>query len=406
MTFTPRTLSLVAMAAVLMSLTIYGCSKKEPVKAAHSEAAHSDTAAKPDAHSSEGESKTAGAITLSETDIRTAGIAVEPIQEQAASEEITLTATIQANQDRIAHVAPRVAGRIVKVNVALGDKVKEGQALALLDSIELGEAHSAFRQAQSEATLAEANFKRAVQLNEEQIIAQKDYLQARYEREKAQASMRAAREKLRLLGVRADAEPAAEGGSVFPLIAPFAGSIIEKHAILGELADPSESMFTVADLSTVWIEASVFEKDLGKIRVGAPAVVRVNAYPQATFKGRVAYLGSTMDKETRTVKARIEAANEDGRLKPEMFASAAIAVDGTTRQALAVPEAAIVLVQGLPTVFVQTSEGFVPRAVETDASVGGRTVVKSGITAGERIVMSGAYALKARMLKSQIGDEH
>jgi cobalt-zinc-cadmium efflux system membrane fusion protein len=202
--------------------------------------------------------------------------------------------------------------------------------------------------------------------------------------------LRAAREKLRLLGTSADAEPGPKGASVFPLIAPFPGSVIEKHAILGELGDPSESLFTVADLSTMWIEASVFEKDLGKIRAGAPAVVRVNAYPQETFKGRVAYLGSTMDKETRTIKARIEATNEDGRLKPEMFASAAIAVDGATRQALTVPEAAIVLVQGLPTVFVATPEGFVPRAVETDTSVGGRRVLKSGISAGEKVVMRGA----------------
>ncbi|MEO8628922.1 MAG: efflux RND transporter periplasmic adaptor subunit [Betaproteobacteria bacterium] len=398
---------LAATIAALVIVTAAGCGKTENAQSAKPEHAADKAPAHTEAGEAPGEhTDGSGAIRLSDDEIRIAGITVEALQPQDAPEELTLTATIQANQDRLAHVAPRVAGRVVKVNVGLGAAVKRGQQLALLDSIELGEARSAYRQASSEASLAQANFKRAAQLNEEQIIAQKDFLQARYENEKTQAALRAAREKLRLLGTTPEAAPGEEGGSVFPLTAPFAGNVIEKHAILGELGDPADSLFTIADLSTVWIEASVYEKDLAKIRVGLPASITVAAYPSVSFKGRVAYLGSIMDKETRTVSARIEAANSDGRLKPEMFATAVVEIGGAKRSALTLPEAAVVLLQGLPTIFVATPEGFISRPVATDGNVGGRLVVKSGVAAGERVVIAGAYALKARLLKSQISDEH
>lgn len=310
-----------------------------------------------------------------------------------------VTATIQANQDRLAHVAPRVPGRIVKVNASLGDRVKPGQALATLDSIELGEARSSYLQAASEAAVVQAGFDRAKRLQTENIIPEKDYLRARAEHEKARAALRAAADKLRMMGV----SPEKLSGSVFPLTAPFSGTVIEKKAVLGELAQPDASLFTVADLSILWIESNLFEKDLGKVKVGAQAAVTVSAYPGEVFKGRLTYISSTMDKETRTVKARVEVPNSDGRLKPEMFATAAIGTGGSVK-ALLVPEGAVLLLQGQPTVFVAESGGFEPRAVEVGERVQGYAVLKSGVVAGENVVVSGAYALKARLLKSQIGD--
>jgi cobalt-zinc-cadmium efflux system membrane fusion protein len=159
----------------------------------------------------------------------------------------------------------------------------------------------------------------------------------------------------------------------------------------------------VADLSTLWIESDLFEKDLGKVKVGAQAAVTVSAYPGEVFKGQLTYISSTMDKETRTVKARVEVPNSDGRLKPEMFATVAIGSGGSTK-ALIVPEGAVLLLQGQPTVFVAESGGFEPRAVEVGERTQGYAVLKSGVAAGESMVVSGAYALKARLLKSQIGD--
>jgi len=338
-------------------------------------------------------------LDLSDAEIHQAGIKIQKLELQEKTDQIVVTATIQANQDRLAHVAPRVPGRIVKVNASLGDRVKPGQALATLDSIELGEARSSYLQAASEAAVVQAGFDRAKRLQTENIIPEKDYLRARAEHEKARAALRAAADKLRMMGV----SPEKLSGSVFPLTAPFSGTVIEKKAVLGELAQPDASLFTVADLSILWIESNLFEKDLGKVKVGAQAAVTVSAYPGEVFKGRLTYISSTMDKETRTVKARVEVPNSDGRLKPEMFATAAIGTGGSVK-ALLVPEGAVLLLQGQPTVFVAESGGFEPRAVEVGERVQGYAVLKSGVVAGENVVVSGAYALKARLLKSQIGD--
>ncbi len=149
----------------------------------------------------------------------------------------------------------------------------------------------------------------------------------------------------------------------------------------------------------------MFEADLAKLRVGATASVTVNAYPGETFPGQVRYIATALNRETRTVRARIEVPNADGRLKPEMFASAAIDTTGS-REVLTVPDEALVLLQGQPTVFVRKGEAFEPRAVQTGDKLRGKTVIKSGVAPGEQIVVAGAYALKAKLLKSQIGDAH
>ena len=340
-------------------------------------------------------------LDLSDAEIHQAGIKVQKLDLQEKADQIVVTATIQANQDKLAHVAPRVSGRIVKVSASLGDRVKAGQALARLDSIELGEARSAWLQAASEAAVAQAGFARAQRLNADSIIPEKDYLRARAEHEKTRVALRAAADRLRMMGV----DPENPSGSVFPLAAPFAGTIIEKKAVLGELAPPDQPLFTVADLSTLWIEADLFEKDLAKARPGMQASVAVSAYPGEMFTGRLTYISSVVDKDSRTVKARVEVPNPDGRLKPEMFATASIQT-GPGAKALLLPEDAVLLVQGQPTVFVAKKDGFAfaPRAVEVGERTQGRIVIKSGVAAGEAVVVSGSYALKARLLKSQIGD--
>ncbi len=338
-------------------------------------------------------------LVLSAEETQTAGIKVQKLELQEKTEQVVVTATIQANQSQLAHVAPRVPGRIVKVNASLGDKVKLGQTLALLDSIELGEARSSYLQAVSEAALAQAGFDRAQRLNADNIIPEKEFLRARAEQEKARAVLRAAADKLRMMGV----DPGKLSGSIFPITAPFAGTVIEKRAVLGELAPPDQPLFTVADLSVLWIESDLFDKDLAKVKLGMQASVTVSAYPDEVFKGRLTYISSVMDKDTRTVKARIEVPNPDGRLKLEMFATTAIHT-GSGAKALIVPEEAVLLVLGQPTVFVSERGGFEPRAVAVGERAQGRIVIKSGVAAGENVVVGGAYALKARLLKSQIGD--
>ena len=152
-----------------------------------------------------------------------------------------------------------MSGRIVGIAAKLGDRVKAGQALASLDSIELGEAHSSYLQADSPVSVAQADFEQAEKLYADQIVPQKDYLRSRAEHE-SRANLRAASDKLRLMGVTPARSESAM--SVFPINAPFAGTVIEKTAVLANWPKPDKGLFTVADLSVVWIEANLFEKDL------------------------------------------------------------------------------------------------------------------------------------------------
>lgn len=380
------------VALTLGAFFLAACGAEQPATPAKGDA----KATKADEHAGE------NLIKLSEEELKRAGVRVEAVEETALSGELTLTANVQPNHDALAHVAPRVPGRIVAVYAKLGDRVKAGQALALLDSLEVGEAHSAWLQASSEAKLAAAAFERAEKLHAEQVMPTKDWQRARFEHEKARAQLAAAADKLRMLGIAPQGDRAR---STFPVLAPIAGTITDKHAVLGELAKPDESLFTVANLSTLWIEANVAEKDLAAVRVGAAAKVTVAAWPGQPFPGRVAYVGATLDKDTRTVLARIEVANPEGRLKPEMFASVTVPT-GTETKALSLPESAITMIQGLPTVFVEEGAGFEARPVELGERAGGRVAVKSGVKAGELVAVEGVYALKARALKSQISSGH
>jgi cobalt-zinc-cadmium efflux system membrane fusion protein len=396
----PRRHGALALSAALVltaALAMAACGKDD-----HAEGdKHADHAGgkKEEGHA-EGEKE----LTLTSEEAERAGIKVEEIKPQALGETMIVTATIHPDQDRLAHVSPRIEGRITAAPAKLGDKVRAGQVLAVLNSVEVGEAHAAWMQAQAELRIAEADFKRAETLNAEEIIPRKDFLRAQADRDKAAASVRTAADRLRLLG----GSSAASGNAVsgFSVTAPFAGTVIDKKATLGELASPSTPMFTVADLSRVWIQAALPEAALAKVRVGAAAQVTVPAYPGQTFSGTVGHIGAMLDKDTRTVAARIEVANADGRLKPEMFATATIEVGGDKRNVIALPDAAIVLMDGKPTVFTYSQGAYEAVQVEPGERIGGRTVLKSGLMAGDQVVTSGAYALKARKLKSQLGHGH
>lgn len=342
------------------------------------------------------------AIKLTPDEIRQAGIQSAPAAIQDIAEPLLLTGTLTANQDKLAKVSVKLPGRVVAAEATMGQPVRAQQRLAELESIELGEAQAAYQQALGEAHVAEAGLTRAKRLAADEIIPQKDLLRAQADAQRAGAALRAAGDKLRMLGVVASETPGAR--SRFPVVAPFAGTVIEKQAVIGTLVQADQPLFTVADLSTVWLEADVYEKDLAKLTTGIDASVAVEAYPKVAFRGRLTYLGAVMDKASRTVKARVEIANPDGKLRPGMFASVTLATPNRTH-ALALPTGAIVQIQGKSAVFVAGKDGFAPRVVEPGHVLGGQATIEAGLSAGEPVVVSGAYALKARLLKSQLGTD-
>lgn len=341
-----------------------------------------------------------GVIHLTPEESQRAGLALKKVSKENVQDQLILTANIVANQDRLAHVTPRVEGKLSKVIANLGDAVNSGSPLAEIDSIQMGEARAQYRSAQSELSLAKANFERIDRLFKEEVVPQKQWLESKSTFERATFAARAESERLRMYGGLAK-----QDGSTYIVTAPFKGIVIEKNAVIGELAKPADIIFTIADISTVWIEANVAENELSKLAIGKEATVTVTAYPGEEFKGKVGYISNTVDRDTRTVKARIELPNPEGKLRIDMYARASLSMSGS-KDVIIVPKEAIVIIQGQDTVYVTKNDAYEARAVKLGDRLTDSVVVTSGLSAWEQVVIKGAYALKSRQLKSQISDEH
>jgi len=339
------------------------------------------------------------------------GITVAAVEERALDAGLRATAVIRPNENRLAHVSPPIPGRAIEVRTVLGDRVQPGQTLALLDSLELGEKKSAFLQTRTSLEVARRNAEREERLFRQRISSEKEYLEAKGEFERSDAAYKAAREALRLVGLRDDElEHMTWGGaehplSHFPITAPFAGTVIDQHVTLGELVTPADKPYAIADLSTLWILLDIYEKDLARVAVGTEVEVRVDAYPAETFAGRIAYVSDVLDEGTRTARARVEVGNPDGRLRPGMFATAAVRLAGSGgAPGVVVPENAVQRVHGRAVVFVEESPGtFAVRGVEVGAPAQGLVPVRAGLAAGERVAVDGAFTLKSILLRHEVG---
>jgi cobalt-zinc-cadmium efflux system membrane fusion protein len=190
------------------------------------------------------------------------------------------------------------------------------------------------------------------------------------------------------------------------LRAPFAGVVTKFDIAPGELVEPERELMTVTDISTLWVLADVYEKDLARVRVNSDVKIRVDAYPDRMFVGRLTYVGDSIDPETRTAKVRCVIANPDGALKLAMFVKVAVATTDS-REGMVVPVAAVQRIDGQSVVFVrQNATRFERRGVEVGNMAGDVVEIRSGIRAGEVIAGAGSFYLKTAALRGRIGDEH
>jgi len=334
------------------------------------------------------------------------GVLVVEAAKQLLGGAISVTGKVAVNADRIAHVSPRIPGKIVSVRVSLGDSVASGQALATLDSVELGEAFNRYRQSKTRLQLAKNKLDRALALSEKKIIARKDVFQAESDYQIAQAEFHNDEDRLSFYGVAAS--ELKDGPHEKPLLtvrSPINGVITEKEAVVGELSDPAKSLYTVADLSLVWVLVDINEKDLAKAHKGQDAIVTVGAFPDLKLKGRITHIADMVDEAARTVKARVEVANPGRKLKPEMFATVELTLPADTVPVLAVPEEALQELHGGKVLFV-TEDGaeFEPRKVELGRMAGDMAEVISGLKEGERYVAKGSFLLKSELQKGELGE--
>ncbi len=335
------------------------------------------------------------------------GVVVTAAGKKRLGGVISATGKVDANADRIAHVSPRIPGKIVTVKASLGDSVASGQTLVTLDSVELGEALNRYHQSKTRLDLVQSNMDRIKGLVEKKIAARKDILQAETEFKTVQTELHTDEERLSLYGIStSDLRGEHHKRPLLPVTSPINGIITEKHAIVGELSDPSKSLYTVADLSMVWVLVDINEKDLSKVHKGQAASVTVGAFLNLKLKGRITYIADLVDDATRTVKARVEVANPGRKLKPEMFATVELTLPVTAPPVLAVPEDAIQDLEGKKTLFV-TKDGteFTPRVVETGLASGGMVEITAGLKEGERYAVKGGFLLKSELKKGELGEE-
>lgn len=356
----------------------------------------------------EGTDKQTRGVRLKPEILESRAVVVETAKKTALGVLVAATGKVESNADRTAHVSPRIPGKIVWAGASLGDTVAAGQVLARLDSVELGEALSEYRKARSRVDLAKADMERIRSLVEKKIAARKEILRAETEYRTATAELHADEERLKLYGIApAEYEEHVEGKRILlPVHSPIAGIVTGKHTTVGELADPSKNLFTVADLSSVWVLVDINEKDLAKIEKGRVATVKVGAFPDKVFRGRVTYIADLVDEATRTVKARIEVANPGRKLKPEMFAAVELTVPPSGPPVLAVPKEAIVELEGKKVLFITGDNAeFVPREVATGTNGGGWVEVTAGLKEGERYAARGGFLLKSELKKGELGEE-
>lgn len=353
-------------------------------------------------------------IKLSQEALKTINLKTSLVQLRPINSEIETTAVIEPDRTKIAHVSPRISGRVVDVKALLGDSVEKGQVLTELDSIELGQTKAEYLKSRANLEVARANYDRELRLYEKKITSEKDYLYAKAEFIRSEAALNKARETLRLLGLtdkkinslkwRSKDQPA----SNFPLIAPFTGTVVEQHIVLGEFIKPEDKPYTIADLSHLWIQLDIYENDLKWVERGKSVDINVNAYPGERFQGKVTYISDILDESTRTAKARVEILNSDRKLKPGMFATAAISTPSSdNKEVITVPGSAIQQIEGKSAVFVQEGEdGFQMRGVSVGQSSGDYVHVLDGLKPGDRVVTEGGFYLKSVLLKEELGEGH
>jgi cobalt-zinc-cadmium efflux system membrane fusion protein len=354
------------------------------------------------------------------------GVRVGAVETTTIQAELTLPGALSLNENRTAKVAPLVAGQVAGLRVDLGSRVTAGEVLATMNSPEFTRAQTEFLQAYAQAELSRKDFERAQVLRETRAIEEREFLRRQAVYEQHLAGRRAAEVVLHSLGVSEErlreleqavdvSIPPQDHAAVDPprpLRTPVGGVVIQRHAVLGDHAEPGQTLFVVSDLSSVWARLDAYEDQMASLDRQGEVVIRSPIFPHREFPGRVTFVADQVDEELRTVRVRVEVPNPDGLLKPNMYVQGLLRVQGEEER-LVVPTEAVQLLEGRHVVFRLMPEEpgeshIVIRAVEVEVgetlSVG--RVVEGGLDGSEVIVLEGAFNLKAELTKGAGGHGH
>lgn len=360
------------------------------------------------------DSETSSFVTLSAE--QRSAVAVEVTQNRPLQTDVTAPGKIAFNGNRVTPVFSQFSGRIVRLMAEVGTTVRSGQTIATIDTPDIVGMQTDYvqsltteRSAHTTLDLATRTRERAARLVEAEAIPKRDLQQAQADEsrasddlQRAQSAIAAARGRLRSAGISEDEinRLAATSHSVnrtVSLVAPISGTITERKAGLGQVVQPGsgDPLFTIADLSSVWVNADVYEDQVAYIKQGAAVKIKTTAYPDETFDAHVDQIGSTFEPEKHTVAVRCVVATAQGRLKPGMFATVVLRT-AARENVITVPSSAVVVEGDQRSVFVEVSPGkYTKRAVETGTEIDGAVVIRSGLKEGERVVVRGSLLISS-----------
>lgn len=405
-------------------------------------------------------------VELSAEAAKAAGIQTTELEELDAAAIVTVTGTVEANQERMQQATPLVSGRVDRVNVVLGDRVKQGAVLATISSPEVAEMHGKLHEAETRLTLGQENLQRVQRAENRAAV-----LQAKARLDEAEASLRRTRRLIELGAAAGKDLTAAEAGytsakaeydyqsnislnrevqaaraevettqvevthlqnslaalgaavserraenpnetAIVILRAPIGGTVIERTVNAGAGIEPGKPLFTIADISTLWIIANVPEGRIGHLRLGTPAEIRSAELGENSIAGRVAYIDPVLNEQTRTGRVRIEISNPGERLKVGMFVEVNFKTptdksSGEIAKSVLIPEKAVQRIGERTIVFIPSNNKpgrYEVRDVHLGEPVNGFHPVISGVQAGERVVTEGSFILKTQLMKGELGE--
>ncbi|HEY9679411.1 MAG TPA: efflux RND transporter periplasmic adaptor subunit [Drouetiella sp.] len=405
-------ISLLTSLLMLSAISLYGCERH----AQSSEVAVPLASTKPVNTEPNSVSLTAKASELS-------GIKSSPIIAEPGTSAIKATGEIKAAEPNVFHISCLVTGRVIADKANLGDYIKAGQTLALVQNPEVTKIAADFvhqmhqneveqAQAKAKLSLAQKTLDRVTELNKDGIAPMKDVLAAQNAKEMIVIELEGLKEHtihiaaetkelLKQYGVKmSEIADIRKVPSASPLLSPKAGVIIEKSITLGDVVDTTKPLYVVADLSTVWLDINVFDKDISKVQIGQQVIFHSDSLQGRAIRGKVGYI-QPQAVDNKTFIARAVLTNPGSLLKPGMFGQAEILTNNNVSRSAYVPDGALQQFNNESFVFIDRGNGkYLRRKIELGQRVLDGYLVKSGLTVGERVVTSGALTLKAEMLKS------
>lgn len=330
---------------------------------------------------------------------------IEAVKPNTVVDSLEVPARVDLNQHRIARIGASVTGRVSEIKAMLGQPVKKGEQLALLNSTELSMAQSDYLKASSQVNLRRLAVQRAQRLLESDVIAAAELQDRQGMLTEAEVDLQASLDRLRVMGMtEADLKQLAKKRSIHsfsPVLSNIDGVVIERNITLGQVVQPADALYTVADLSLVWLVAEVPEQQAHWAHAGDAADAEIPASPEKNVHGKLVYVADMVNPETRTVTVRMEVPNPKRDLKPQMLATLLIYKHGV--QSLTLPDKAVFRDENRDYVFVETQPNrFQMRQVQLGEAEGHDRPVLSGLNAGERVVVDGAFHLNNERMRSAL----